>query len=215
MKTGATMPWGAIAITCTFLASFPVILGQNPPAADKEQEALQAWSDVDKQSITSLEQFLTKYTDSPTAADAQLFLSLARKVQAIKSGNAKPAVVIPFASLPEKWNRWKKEYAFGGAAGFKHTATGDTLFLPSGCMFRFDDTGSPVLPTNDGSILIFKSEEPNPRWADVAEVFLNGVMVQSEGQEPIYFAVLEKLGIVHLQGKCTVTMPDKVATKVQ
>jgi hypothetical protein len=128
---------------------------------------------------------------------------------------AKPNFVIPIGKLPDKWTRWKKEYPYGGAVAVVHTDRGDTLSLPPGCQARFDNVGRPTLPTNDGSILIFESRVESPKWTDMAEVFLGGYLIAAQGKDPIYFAVVDSLGLVHLQGACTVTTPDKTTTEIK
>jgi len=227
----ATILLACLGLAVPYSARAQTTIKSNKPAEGKVQELINAWCDVDKQSVPALEAFLAKYRDSKAQHlddadltkykdskaqhldDAELFLSLAKKVQEIKSGKTKPSFVIPFDKLPEKWTKWKKEYPYGGALSFRHTGRSEAVSLPRGCRVRMDNVGSPTLPTDDGSILMFKTEVANAKWSDVADVFLGGYLIEAKGKDPIYFAVIQSLGIAHLQGACSVTAPDKT-TKI-
>ena len=173
-----------------------------------EETILHAWSELDKLSINALEGFIARYPKAKVVEDAKLYLSLAEQIASIQAKKMLPTFTLPFEQLPNKWNEWRKSYSYGSAIILKHTAKGDTLVLPHGFMVRFDDVGMLVLPTKNGSILIFKSETPHPKWTDVGTIFLNGTIVESDSNEPIYFGVMEGLGLFHLRGKCKITLPD-------
>jgi hypothetical protein len=217
MKTNVAIPLHIIPIICLIFGTHLIAYGQNertitltnPSLTSAEMEVIKAWSDVDKQSIPSLEEFLKKYKDSKISADASLFLSLAVKVKEIKSGKVKSELVIPFKKLPDKWKVWQKDYAYGGALTF----TPESAYIPNGFSVRNDNMGRPVLPTKDGSIFIFESKAPNPKWE--WKDFFDGIVIKSEGKEPIYFAVVTELGLVHVQGRCSVTMSDKKTIHIE
>jgi hypothetical protein len=73
----------------------------------------------------------------------------------------------------------------------------------------FDDDGELVLPSKDGSILIFETDEPNPTWQETGSKYLGGAVISAKGPgHPVYFGVFDKLGLVHLRGACSVQMKD-------
>jgi len=73
---------------------------------------------------------------------------------------------------------------------------------------RFDDNGNYTLPTKSGSIFIFEPKAPNANRSKVGRVLFNGVTIQANGMDKLYFGVMEEYGIVHLRGAGTATMPD-------
>jgi hypothetical protein len=171
---------------------------------DQDQATL-AWYDIeDKLAIDALESFIAKYPNAKQMNDAKLYIALSRQLTSIKGKKTPKIYFIPWNKLPDIWKQWRRNYSFRSITIFQ----GEALALPDGFSARFDAAGQPVLPSKEGSILIFEPSTPNTRFTDVGEILLGGIIIEAKSKDRIYFGISDKLGLVHLRGECKVIMPD-------
>jgi hypothetical protein len=176
-----------------------------PTPTEPEREA---WAEVQCLDSQSLEEFLESFPEGTHANDARLYLSLFQRIADIQSGLQEPGFAIPFDALGERWEEWKQRLPERGATGYAATESQNAVSLSftfrfPGCggSMAFDSQGTPVSPTGDGSIVTFETH-------DLKFEYLNSILIESPGEETLYFAVVEGIGFVHLHGRGKVTMPD-------
>lgn len=172
----------------------------------------QAWREIQCLDSQSLQEFLTAFPEGTYANDAELYLSLFQEIADIKSGLKEPSFVIPFDTLGDRWQDWKQRLPDKGAVGYYAAKESGNIvlgasFLFPGCgVISFDAYGTLVTPTGDGSVVTFKTN-------GLEFEYLNSIVIESSGEEILYFAIIENVGLVHLHGRGMVTMPDGSETE--
>jgi hypothetical protein len=181
--------------------SIPTPTGVIPALSDAETEA---WRKVKCMDAESLREFLTAFPNGANSYDATLNLVLLEKTAAIKSGQEKAGFSIAFADLGERWQAWKQRRPEKGGVGyFIRGGVFGVLNVFPGCnIISFDEFGTPVAPTGDGSLIAFQT------FGSELEYF-ESVVIESVAEETLYFAVVEGIGLVHLYGKGKVTVYGK------
>ena len=136
-------------------------------------------------------------------------------VRALLSANPAMAPAISADSLSSNWARFQgTEYFYKGALTITRKANAEGLGLPFAGRAQFDGDGRPVLPMKDGSLIILKADAPDPIWKNAAGLFFGGVLISANGTGSIYFVAIDKLGLVHLQGPCSVKRNDGTTLSV-
>lgn len=205
-----------IPAACLTAALMIVVAGQAPVAMAQEANAKtpddQAWEQVDSTDTASLETYLKGFPTGTHAEEAKLAMALQAKLAAIRAGKQTVGFSIPFDVLGARWESWKRRNPEKGVIGY-FAAKGDKMATmgwfrpltggktPGRNVMSFDEVGMMVSPTGDGSIIAFMTEGLK------YEVF-RGVTVETPAAEPMFFAVLERRGLVHLKGTGKVTLPD-------
>ena len=166
----------------------------------QEQEA---WEKISCMDVQALQMFVESYPGGTHGNDAQLYLSLFQKIEAIKSGLVEPGFVIPFDQLGARWQGWKERRPDRGAVGIYRNSSSLGIFwaIPGCSTISMDEYGGPITPTGDGSILTI-------RTSGFKLEYLEGIVMESYGDDVLYFAVIEGKGLVHIHGWGKVTMPD-------
>jgi hypothetical protein len=175
----------------------------------------QAWAQVDSLNKQSLQDFIKSFPDGGLAKQAKVAIELQDKLAAIKGGKSAQPVVIETEVLGEKWKQWQKSNASkavvgyftrkGGAAPANTTGSFVPDPLTGGKTARstlaIDQSSALASPTGDGSIIAFRTEGLKYELSP-------GVVFETPGKDPMYFAVIEGKGLVHLKGTGKVTLPD-------
>ncbi len=171
--------------------------------AQEQSSEEQAWQQVRRMEAASLANFLVQFSDGKFAPDARLYLSLHKKIEALRAKKEKPAFVIPFTALEPKWSEWKQSRPEKDAVGMYINGSTAGVFrsLGSGGI-SLDSEGMVAAPTGDGSILAFRTQGLKYEYASAITFQTSG------GMEIIYFGVVHGVGLVHLHGAGKVTMPD-------
>jgi len=206
------------------------LLSEQQAAAEEEKtpEDL-AWEEVNCLDLPALEAFLQAFPDGEHAEDAQLAKTLQETMAAIRADQLEPKYVVPFAALGDYWQYWKSQaQAEGFTAGIlgyfaQPTEIDGQPAISSGISFLFsiatpysgsgpgailfDAYGNAMCPTNDGSIVAFTTN-----GLDFG--FLGEVVFKTSGDEPIFFGVIDEIGLVHLLGEGEVTFPDAPPVEV-
>lgn len=165
-------------------------------------QEVEAWQKITCMDTQSLQAYVNAFPSGAYANDTQLIISLIQKIERIKNGRLKPGFTISFEQLGERWQSWKKSPAETGALGIYRDDRSMGVFTTvPGCSIIFDSVGIPALPTGDGSILAVRTAG-NPLE------YFKGIVMESYGDEVLYFAVIEGKGLVHIHGFGKVTMPD-------
>lgn len=202
-KISASLPH-LVATGVIILFGCLYVNASTPLAKHKQDAEAQAWAKVEEMEATSLEQFLKAFPEGQHAAEAKLYLSLHNKMAAIRAKKAKPAFVIPFEKLGQRWEGWKQRRPEKSAAGVYCNGSTIGIFAALGCMtISMDWSSIPITPTGDGSILALKTY-------GVKFSYINDIVFQSAAGEDgiLYFGVVHGVGLVHLHGKGKVIMPD-------
>lgn len=204
------MGWRPAVSTAHSLTAVLVlaILTATWSASGQEPDAIAAWNKIDdKLSAPALSDYLKKFPNSSQAGKARIYLRLAQNIAEIRSGKLKSSLVIPFDSLAPSWSRWRAgKNAYEGRVGILYRGSSGEAVEANPRVF--DDDGELVLPSKDGSILIFETDEPNPTWQESAEKYLGGAVISAKGSDPVYFGIFDRLGLVHLYGACSVRLKD-------
>lgn len=195
-------------------------------STDKQEPAKKtpdetAWEEVDCLNKDSLREYLTKFPTGQFAQAAKEAIEMLDMIAGIKEDKIKPACVIPFEVFGDRWKVWEKRSPNKGIVGyFAKRQTGFTALgwfcpkpfsggkTPGRRRIQFDDVGALVSPTGDGSVIAFQTD--GLRF----ELF-PGVVFETPGEEPMYFAVIEGKGLVHLKGQGKVTLPDGKTTELK
>jgi hypothetical protein len=190
----------AIPPTVTPIPMPPTPAGLSPTPTQAEKEA---WQKVQCMDPASLQDFLAAYPAGGNAYEARLTLALYEKVRALQVGQAEPQFAIPFDQLGARWQAWKQIRPERGGAGYFRTeeSLGILNVFPGCNTISFDGHGLPVTPTGDGSLVAFRTHS-------LKLEYLNGFSIESVGEEIVYFAVIDRVGLVHLYGRGKVTGPD-------
>jgi hypothetical protein len=178
-----------------------------------------SWSQVDSLNKQSLEEFLKNYPDGKLAPAAKVAIEIQNDIASIKENKIKPDLIIPFGTLGERWKTWQSRRPDKGVSGYMRQATGAIgCFMakplrggktPGLDTMSFDNYGDiTISPTGSGSIIAF-------RTVGNAFPFLNGVKIESQDGEPVYFVVIAEKGLVHIKGAGTVTTPDGKTTELK
>jgi len=171
------------------------------------QAELDAWGEIGCFDMPAFESFLEKYPDGGKAHEARLYLQFDEKIAKLKTGEESPKFFIPLQDLGPRWQSWKQRRPERGGIAYQTSEQqGNTIlsliFLFPGCnVMSFDEYGSPAAPTGHGSIIAFQSN-------GLKLEFLNSIMIESDGEEILYFAIVDNLGLVHLHGRGRITTPD-------
>ncbi|MBN2269873.1 MAG: LysM peptidoglycan-binding domain-containing protein [Sedimentisphaerales bacterium] len=173
-----------------------------------------AWEEVDSLSKQSLEDFLEKFPDGELAEQAEVAVELQDKLSSIREGKFKDSFTISLELLGERWKNWQKLNPNKGVVGYyvKKGEKFNTLgwFSPSPLSggrtpgrgtISFDNPGILTSPTGDGSLIAF-------RTGGLKFELFNRIVFETPGDEPMYFAVIEGKGLVHIYGEGKVTTPD-------
>jgi len=199
-----------ILLSCLITTGMIVLAGNfyvnasTPPSKHKQDAEEQAWAKVEEMEAESLEQFLKAFPNGEHAGEAKLYLSLHTKMAAIRAKKAKPAFVIPFEKLGQRWEGWKQRRPEKSAVGVYCNGSTIGIFAALGCMtISMDWSSMPITPTGDGSVLALKTY-------GLPFSYINGIVFQSAGgaDSVLYFGVVHGVGLVHLHGKGKVIMPD-------
>ena len=194
-----------LAILCAVLCA-----GQSPNLTPEKQ----AWGKVDSLSKTSLQAFLKEFPSGELAQPATLAIELQDRFAAIRSGKTKPEVLIPLATLGDRWKNWQQRKPEKSVAGYgaRPSASGYVLYvfydraLSGGATagtdsISFDGGGAPSSPTGDGSIIAFQTN-------DARYEYLKGIFITTASAGTMYFGVWSGQGLVHLKGAGNVALPD-------
>lgn len=185
--------------TATPIAMPPTAIGTVATPTKAEEEA---WQKVQCMDAQSLQAFLAAFPDGVKASDAELYLALYKRIDEIREKREKPSLVIPFEELGERWQDWKKRLPDRGGVGYFRNQASMGIFSLPGCqMISMDSYGMPITSTGDGSIAAFRTE-------GLKLEYLNSIFIQSAEGDIIHFGVIDEIGLVHLRGKGSVTMPD-------
>ncbi len=182
---------------------------------DARQEL--AWQQVDCLSTQSLEGFLKRFPTGKHAEEARLGLTLQKKIAAVRADASKAVFAIPFETLGQRWQYWQKRRPEKGVVGYsfaKSTMPEGYISLAGYCpltggntpgvgVISFDERGTLMAPTGDGSIIAFRTR-------GVKVPFL-GIETETPGDKPVFFAALRGRGLVYLSGPGKVTLPDGTA----
>jgi hypothetical protein len=216
------------SIFCAVALVLAPVLAARPAERQAETPEQTAWQDVDSLSKPSLQGFLKKFPNGELAKQAQVAVALQDKLAGIREGTAKADLTIPLERLGEKWKQWQKSKPGKGVMGYLmktgveiHTTGAGKVktsyseinpvrsFCPEP-LSGGKTVGRPPLveqqgilagPTGDGSILAFRTD------GSKYELF-PGIVFETPGKEPMYFAVVAGKGLVHLKGTGKVTLPD-------
>jgi len=182
-------------------------LAQDLDLQETNAEGL-AWQQVNGMDRTDLTSFLRDFPTGEHAEKARLYLSLQERIASIRDRNEEPEFVIFFGEFGERWQAWEARRPDQGSVGIflKKTDTGATLgiFSPVGgpTTFSFDEYGIPVIPTGDGSLVAIRTNGLQFEWVD-------GLSIQTPGDNPLYFGVLGDVGLTYLHGQGTVYVSDE------
>jgi len=208
-------------IVCCLVAVSAVA---NTRAADTEKPKTpeqKAWEEVDSLNKESLQGFLKTFPDGKIAQQAKTAIELQDKVAAIKTGKSKPDFTISLDVLGSRWTAWQKRMPEKGVVGY-FTKKGEGMSTlgwfspeplsggktPGRGTCSFDERGILVSPTGDGSIVAFSTDGLK------FELFA-GLVFETPTEEPIYFAVMDGKGLVHIKGAGKVTLPDGKTTDLK
>ena len=147
--------------------------------------------------------FVDQFPNGTYAEEAGFVLSLHDKIADVKAGKTTPALVIPFEKLGKRWKHWMKWNTRRAAIGAWGNESKSGMFAALGCRSGLctDYSGRFMAPTGDGSIIVIETD-------GAPYAYLDDILFQSEKKGRLYFAVIHGKGLVHLQGKGKVTMPD-------
>ena len=187
----------------------------------------------------ALEEWLQKYPKSKYTAQVKLALELQSIIGKVKAGESKPQLVIPFSGSAEFWKESQELLPERGMLGIgkaMKTPSGKDLkqltdgkepaffaFSPipdrmfrvrhlNGAQISTHDevlilTGLPAYPTGNGSIIAWLSKDK--AWPMMSHYSIR------TGDSPVYFGIIEDLGLVHLKGKGTVTNKDDNSVEIK
>jgi hypothetical protein len=195
------------------LVPIPTSTPKPPITSTPSTQEEEAWDSVACMNVEALQSFVDSFPQGTYANNAKLYISLFQEIEAIKSDKMVPSFVIPFEQLGERWQTWKERMPGTDALGIYTKSISEVIemgvfFALPGCRTVAFDEGFPVTPTGDGSIAAF--------WTNGIKMeYINGIVIESYGEEVLYFAVIEGKGIVHLHGWGKVTMPDGVEYEVR
>jgi len=171
----------------------------------------QAWAKVDSLSKPSLQAFLKDFPAGELAPQATLAVELQDRFAAIRSGKTKPQVLIPTATLGDRWKNWQQRKPDKSVAGYGASPSGALYVfydraLSGGATagtdsISFDGGGAPSSPTGDGSIIAFQTN-------GIRYEYLKGVIITTAGNGTMYFGVWGGQGLVHLKGAGSIALPD-------
>jgi len=186
----------------------------NPPQTPEQK----AWELVNSFDAQSVGDFLKQFPAGELAAQAKVALELQSRLAKIRAGKSKGDFVIPFAAFGNTWKEWQQTRPDRGVVGYFAASQGNYSTLgwfspapmsggktPGANEMSFDSNGILISPTGDGSIIAFRTQ-------GLKLELLQGVIFQTPGDEPMYFAVVAKKGLVHLKGQGSVTLPNKKTT---
>ncbi len=171
-----------------------------------------AYKEVNSFNPESLQSFLKAYPSGKNAQSAREALDLIKILNKIKTGKQKPHFVIPFEKIGgvDGW-------AGPGEMGFSGYFLSDQGSYASRGFFvspfnggktpgvftiSFDSRGNRRIADTDGSIIAFNTD-------GLKFKYYGGVIFQTPGDKPAFFAVLKGKGFVHLKGKISVTVKGK------
>jgi hypothetical protein len=190
--------------TATPILLPPTVSG---PAATPAAAEEDAWQKVQCADAQSLQTFLAAFPAGAEAGDANLYLALNRRMDEIRTKREKPALIIPFEKLGERWQDWKQRLPDKGGIGYFVTQDSMGIFSLPGCQtISMDAYGMPMTPTGDGSIAAF-------RTGGSKFEYLNSIVIQSAEGDILHFGVIDDIGLVYLRGRGSVFMPD--GTQIQ
>ncbi len=177
-----------------------------PPTPSTTQTASgteeDAWQKIQCGDVQSLQDFVTAFPDGVYTANINLYISIYKRMDEIKAGSVKSALVIPFADLGDRWQDWMKRQPGKGGIGYFLTESSMGIFFIPGCRtISMDNYGSPVTSTGDGSIAAFRTD-----GLDLE--FLNSILIQSAPGDILHFGVIDGMGLVYLRGSGKVTLPN-------
>jgi hypothetical protein len=182
-------------------------LAQDLEATEPNEEDL-AWKDVDGMDREDLTAFLRDFPTGTHAEKANFYLALVEKIAAIQDQHEEPEFLIVFEEFGERWKAWEARRPDRGSVGIfsKKTDSGATLgiFSPLGgpTTFSFDEYGTPVIPTGDGSLVAVRTNGLQFEWVE-------GLSIKTPGDSPVYFGVIDDLGLAYLHGEGTVYLGEE------
>ena len=195
-----------------------------------EDADLKAWAEVNSMSQSSLKSFLEKYSTGRLAQQAKVAVELQEMILQIENHKSEGAFIIPFSVLGEKWEAWQRTNPQKGAIGYYAKSIsvviddnvqqdreygcfspepftgGKTLSINS---LPPDELGLLACPTGDGSIIAFRTD------GSAFPFTRTDLLIETSGDAPIYFAVIKRIGLVHLAGVGKVTLPDGRTLKLE
>lgn len=167
-----------------------------------------AWQKIQCGDVQSLQDFVTAFPDGVNAANVNLYISVYKRMEEIKSGSVKSPLVIPFTDLGDRWQDWEKRAPNKGGIGYYLNESSMGVFFIPGCRtVSMDGYGAPVTSTGDGSIAAFRTD-----GLDLE--FLNSVVFQSAQGDILHFGVIDGMGLVYLRGSGKVTLPNGTAVNL-
>ena len=205
---------------CIVAISFVAISWATSEEKQKTPEQ-KAWEDVNSLNKKSLQDFLKNFPDGELTKEARAAIELQDKITGIREGKARDAFTISFDVLGEKWKAWQKRRPEKGVVGY-FAEKGDGMSTigiftpkpfsggktPGRGILSFDERGILVSPTGDGSIVAIRTDGLKLEW-------FSGLVFETPTEEPIYFAVIEGKGLIHLKGAGKVTLPDGKTTDIK
>jgi len=107
--------------------------------------------------------------------------------------------VIPFEELGPRWTKWREAESPRGKLGYYARQNGDVvdtgINIKEGQRLSWDEYGTLIPPTADGSILSFETNGMKFKW-------INDVVFVSKAGTVLYFGVQgDHGGLVHLLGE--------------
>lgn len=166
--------------------------------ADQNKSSDEAlWRSIDIFSSTSLNKYISEMPKGKYIDKAQNYLFLQKKIQEYKNMKNKPSFTIPFEKLEPDWRNWRKRMSYLAGVSIL-SKKGKIFFYPlhPSQGVGFDEYGA-IGPTKNESILMFATK------FSISEIVFEGA-----SEDPLYFVVLDKLGLVYLSGKGTCTFPN-------
>jgi len=191
----------------------------SPSGAENEETS---WAQVKKTNRESLQSFLIAFPDGKYSETARTLVLLLDKMGAIRAGQSRPTAMIAFEKLMPTWRDWKETYKNSGGFYKFYEQNGpvrlaDTTLIDSqtGAIAYVNSKGSWVGPTADDSIIMFQSKDDKSLNSPDGDYLLCGIRVRVTSQKPMYWGVIDGIGLVHLQGAGEVTVPGAAVMSLE
>ena len=196
MTRGVSVICAVVVVMCLVSPAWPA----EQKAKTPEQTA---WENVDCLNKPSLQDFLKSFPEGELAPQAKVAIELQDKLVAFKEGKiAQPFILSPEV-LGATWKQWQKSNPNKAAFGYSMTKV-EGMDTPGKLLPSPLSGGKTVIrsgPTGDGSIIAVSTH-------GLKYELFPGIVFETPGKDPMYFAVVAGKGLVHLKGTGTVTLPD-------